>query len=198
MQTIKDTLHNDSTNIYSIEDGTQRMPVYNDADNYYFPPLLSFGDYDNSCDVERSNVRMFEQQFAEFRGIDWVKVTGAYGSESIAIKLLSTNEEIIECLEALENYPAMDDEDVSEIFSEMENEAWSNWLERDFKCAVVKNYDADDTDMEDSELWGLFREMQGQTNTNGQIESGGSYYIDIKRLINGLPEIAPEEYKLTY
>lgn len=198
MQTIKDFLYNDSTNIYSIEDGTQRMLSHDDAENYYFSPLLSFGDYDNSCDVERSNVRMFEKQFAEFKNIDWVKVTGATGSESIAIKLLSTNDEIIECLEALENYPAMDDEDVSEMFSEIENEAWSNWLERDFKCAVVKNYDADDTDMEYSELWNLFREMQGQTNINGQIESGGSYYIDIKRLIAGLPETAPEEYKLTY
>ena len=198
MKTIKDTLRNDSTNIYSIEDGAQRMPVYNDAENYYFPPLLSFGDYDNSCEVERSNVRMFEKQFSKFRGIDWVKVTGAYGFESIAIKLLSTNEEIIECLEALTDYPAMDDEDVSKMFNEIESEAWSSCVGRDFKCAVLKNYDADDTDMEDSELWDLFRKMQDSTNTNGIIESGGNYYIDIKRLIAGLPEIAPEEYKLTY
>ena len=198
MKTIKDTLYNDTTNIYSIEDGNQRMPSYNDADNYYFSPLLSFGDYDNSCDVERSNVRTFEERFKEFKGIDWVKVTGAYSSESIAIKLLSTNEEIIDCLNALADYPVMDDEDVSEMFTEMENEAWNNWLERDFRSAVVKNYDADDTDMDSDELWDLFREVQGQTNTNGQIESGGNYYIDIDRLIAGLPEIAPEEYKLTY
>jgi hypothetical protein len=199
MQTVKDTLYNDTTNIYSInEDGIQDDAKSNDAENYYFSPLLSFGDYDNSCAVERSNVRTFEQQFSSSKGIDWVKITGAYGWECIAIKLLSTNEEIIECLADLSDYPAMDDEDVSSMEMEIENEAWDNWIERDFKDKVVKHYDAWDSDADSNTLRELFSQLKEKTNTYGQVESGGNYYIDLDRLIAGLPEIAPENLLLDY
>jgi hypothetical protein len=198
MQTVKDTLYNDTTNIYSIEDGIQRLPVQNDAENYYFSPLLSFGDYDNSCAVERSNVRTFMEQHEESRGIDWIHLSGAYGYECIAIKLLSTNEEIIECLAALSDYPVMDDEDVSSIEMEMESEAWDNWIERDFKNKVVKHYSAWDSEADSDTLRELFSQLKEKTNTYGQVESGGNYYIDLDRLIAGLPEIAPENLLLDY
>lgn len=196
MKTLKDTLCNDSTNIYSIIDGEQRLLSQDDTENFYFHPLLSFGDYDNSCEVERSNVRTFEEQFSAFKDIDWVKTTGIYGYEAIAIKLLSNNEEIIDCINALSDYPVINDEDMSAMFIEIEEEAWDNWVERDFKDKLVKHYKAWDCNAEDDTLKELFKNLQERTNTNGVIESGGNYYIDLDRLIEGLPEVAPENLLL--
>lgn len=198
MGTIKELLYNDNTNIYSIEDGAQRLASDYDDENYYFDPRLGFGDYDTSGEIERSNVRIFEERFAEFRGIDWIKLTGPYSSECIAIKLLSTNEEIIKCIAALSDYPAMDDTDVSLVATELEQESWDNFYRRDFKNEFLGKYKADETDMEDEELWDLYCELKKKSDTDGHIESGGNFYIDLKRLMQALPDEPLKKYKLTY
>lgn len=198
METVKEFLGNDSTNIYSVQDGVQRLALADDSQNYYFSPFLSFGDYDNSCHVERSNVRMFEKQFTAYKNTDWVKVKGAYSSESIAIKLLSTNQEIIECLEGLVDYPAIDDEDVSKVFFELENESWEGCYKRDFKNAVSKHYGAFESYMEDEIAWEWYCKLKEKANINGDIQSGGNFYIDLKKLIEELPEKSIDDFKLDY
>ena len=190
----------DDTNIYKVEEGRQLIPQPYQPDyletHYFFSPYLSFGDYDNSCNVERSNVRMWEEMFADSRGENWIKLTGAYGSESIAVKLSCTNTEIIETLQTLENYPAINDEDCNLVTMEMEEEALDNWILRDFKDKVIGHYEADDSEADDSEFRSLYFDMKEKTNTYEVVESGGNLWIDIERLTDGLPEEKPENLKL--
>lgn len=191
---------NDKTNIYKVEDKRQLYPQPYEKDylntHYFFSPYLSFGDYDNSCNVERSNVRIFEEMFKDTKNIDWIKLSGDYSSESIGIKLSCINPEIIETLQSLENYPALDDEDCGLVTMEMENDALESYLLSEFKEKVIKFYGADDTEADDREFMNLYYELKEKTNTYEEIESGGNFYIDLERLIQGLDENQPENLKL--
>lgn len=184
---------NDSTNIYYVNSDKHQLNKLDNWENelhvhYFFSPYLSFGDYDNSCAVERSNVRVFEQQFADCKNTDWVKITGGYGWECIAIRLSSTNEEIIETLQRLENYPAISDEDVSLMELEMEDEHWHLV----YKDAFIKGLKtlADNSDdiyneevLNEDDLRQYYETLKERSNTYFQVEAGGNGYIDIDRLI---------------
>ena len=163
---------------------------------YFNSPLLSYGDYDNSCAVERSNVRLFLEEFKDHK--DVIVWHGGYGSTCILIDVLCEDEEIIEVLKSLENYPCINDEDVSMLEMEMEQEDWENWIKRDFLNAIEKHYKADSSEITDEELSNLYYRLKEETNTEYIVESGGNGYIDIDRLIKGLPEEAPTELNLEY
>ena len=90
-------------------------------DLFLIPRLMQFGDYDNSCMVERSNKKVFLQNYNESPIV--FETSGGYGSEGIALSLRELlnpdNEEtaisIIETLNALNDYPCIDDEDMSNM-----------------------------------------------------------------------------------
>lgn len=153
-------------------------------DNDWFQcKLLSFGDYDNSCHVERSNVRVFMEMFKDDPNV--IKINGAYSSESIYINGLCDNEEIIETLTALYNYPCIDEDDCSEVEQELIQEAWNSFGERDFLDLIQKKFSADDIEVkEGNDLWSIYKEAAEETNTYEEIESGGNVYFDFKRVID--------------
>ena len=122
---------------------------------------LSFGDYDNSCAVERANVRYLKELDELKESIDswsmesWER--GDYHSnEKDSFGLykwlpIETDAKLVECygsynsiqlwvrkdvwkeleLDSLEDYCSLNDEMVSEIEMEMEDEAWENNVKSD-------------------------------------------------------------------
>ena len=157
---------------------------------FYRHPLLSFGDYDNSCAVERANVRVFISEFSEFNGSLFHRVTGGYNSESIYIDITCTNMEIIETLNSLFEYPAINDEAVSEIKMEIEMESWDNYYKRDFLEAIQKKFDGWDIECsDDNKLLELYHELKELTNTYFEVEAGGNGYIKIESLVDAIESI---------
>jgi hypothetical protein len=200
METILNTIvGNDSTTVRTLDGynySNRLETISNKGEAYFCSPFLSYGDYDHSSAVERSNVRMFLKEFKDHPDVR-VK-QGGYGWEAIFIDVLCTDTEIIEMLQSLENYPCINDEDVSNLEMEMEQESWENWIKSDFLQAIVKHYKADWEDADTDKLYTLYNELKESTNTYFEVEAGGNGYIDIKRLISGLPEQAPSFLKLEY
>lgn len=160
---------------------------------YYSSALLSFGDYDNSCNVERSNVRMFIELANENNFTDYLHIKGDYSSESIYIDIASDNTEIIECLNSLQSYSAINDEDCCLVTMEIESECWASYLNRDFVSAIQKHYDAWDSDViNEDKLLQLFHSLKEKSNTYEEIQMGGNYWIDLDMLISALPEDSKE------
>ena len=147
---------------------------------YYCHPYLCFGDYDNSCDVERSNHRVFMEMFGSDK--DVLERFYSYGAEYIYIRSTAENNEIIECLEALENYPAIDDQDVSLMNIEMFEESWENWIRSDFENMVLNHFDLCDIEYEDSDLLEWFKQLTERANIYFEVESGGNGWIDLDRI----------------
>jgi hypothetical protein len=195
METVKDFLYNDFTNCYLIEDNQQRL-LSIDIEKakigqvFYFSPLLSFGDYDNSCAVERSNVRVFMEMFGNSPFVK--KLTGWYGSEMIGIDIFCNDAEILETLDALADYPAINDGDVSVLESEMERECWESYLKNDLLSAIQKHYALDDIEIiEEDTFFQLYGKLCNDSNTYFEVEAGGVGYINIERLLTALPEEMP-------
>ena len=74
------------------------------SDLFIIPGYLQFGDYDNSCMVERSNKKVFLEEYENSPVV--YEVTGGYGSEGIALSIQEllnpdneeTAQRIIDCL----------------------------------------------------------------------------------------------------
>ena len=164
---------------------------------------LSYGDYDNSCAVERANVRILKENhpgFESYSFSDWengrqyinhvyedilpesevVELYGGYGSIQIWIREDIDKENRYTA--ALENYPCFDDEAVSEVEMAIEEEyikdLWPDLLRcfpDDFREAL-ELCGIDEFDRE------LYEKAKEETNTYFEVEAGGIGYIDLARI----------------
>ncbi len=190
MNTVKDFLHNDFTDCYKIDKygewPASNYEIEREENIFYISPLLSFGDYDHSCHVERSNVRVFLQEFGNDPSI--IHHRGAYGSEWIGININCSNEGIIEALECLADYPCLNEEDCSLMEIEMQEEAWKSFGERDFEDQLEKQYFPDECVIIENSFE-IYRKLLEEQNKNIEIEMGGNVYFPEVEL----PEVCPSE-----
>jgi hypothetical protein len=161
-----------------------------DSDLYLVSKYMQYGDYDNSCMVERSNYRLFMEEYKEETGI--YDMSGGYGSTGIAISLNwmldPVNEEkaqsIIETLNSLNDYPCIDDEDMSNMEYEAFLEALDSFEVRDCNKLLATQYLVDVHDYDEDKLKDILIESDRHGNPSWMIESGGNCYIDTKDLIS--------------
>ena len=177
---------------------------YNRYEPFYALSMCTFSDY-SGCDVERSNARVLAREFPEWEGV----VYGGYGTEwhgfsrSDLLRMESDDfEGIMETIGAMSNYPVLDDENLAEVEMELQNEAWSNWAESDFRHGII-SLAADispeieesvedylDT-IDDDNLFSIFHKACEEENEYWECETGGGMYIrlDCGVTQNGLEQI---------
>jgi hypothetical protein len=166
---------------------------------FYMLPYASFGDYDNSCAVERANAREFKEQFdfVSSHAVGYGELVGIDETDIDAITWEQL-EALQEVCNALADYPAINDATVSEVEMELQNEAWNSWARSDFKRELHKRLDsigelasdsADENEVEnlidnigDAAIDSVFYAACEKSNTYWQIESGGNAYIDLDRV----------------
>jgi hypothetical protein len=160
------------------------------------PAYLSYGDYDNSCMIERANYRAFLERFKDYPGV--YTASGAYHSYAILLtdKALE-NKEIKECIDALHDYPVIDDELVSNMTFELETQLF----EEDYKHEIVKYinkvYEVEiDAELKKDQLFELYRELQERNNEYFEVEAGGIGYIDIGKLLASITKADLTAFKL--
>ena len=146
---------------------------------------ISFGDYDNSGAVERANVRYLEQN-----NLIEYKETGSYYWQKA---WLIDNEENREMINALENYPCFDDELVSMIEMEIEDEYIKD--NDDIFRATKEPLKSilDDLDMRviDPEIYYGVKE---ELNMQFVVEAGGNGYIDLDKMVDSYNKLLIEKY----
>lgn len=172
--------------------------------------FLEYGDYDNSCAVERANVKvLFEDshyaQTFERVWCDKIRL-GIYGSDRVWSEykpdaettmivveynysgvnvFIKNDEHADDILRRLQDYPCLDDEAVTEIEHELEMEAWSNWIESDIGRALSKLSEETGEKwqaMESSDCMDLYQKAKERGNEYGHVEAGGSWWIDLDKL----------------
>lgn len=176
-------------------------PEWKNNDLYLIPKYMSYGDYDNSCMVERSNRKLFLQEYGELSGV--YTIFGGYGSKGIALSIKwmldPINEEsaqsIIDLLKDLNNYPCIDDEDMSNMEYEAFSEALEDYGIGDTCRALSKKYGITVYDYNHDKMKELILDVDRSGNPVFMIESGGLCYIDIDDMI--LPKITREQFVST-
>lgn len=152
----------------------------------FVSPYLSYGDYDNSCHVERSNYDVFYERHGEKRGI--FTVSGGYGSNAIAILLAVTDEEVIEDLASLENYPVLDEDHLPHKEMEMQQEAFDSWARQDFVRELEKRLgvEIDDPDGKPVEdlFWERLHEVgEARSARYAEVEAGGNVHFPMEQMV---------------
>lgn len=135
-------------------------------------PFCNYGNYDSSCGVERSNYLEVKRMFKGVKGIKtWY---GNYGQALIVeLERLSVQslEKLLELVENLEKYPAVDDEAVAEYEYKAIMKAWKGWFKSDVKRG----------------LRGKAEELlKSNTADYAWIEMGGNVWIDTEQLVKEL------------
>ena len=170
--------------------------------------LLSYGDYDNSCSVERSNNRVFwdTPEYASVPGVR--RYSGSYGGVGILVASWAMawvepgtspvwNGQswtpgipvLVEMLDQLEDYPVLDDDDLSQFELDADSEAWDDWARRDYVRELVKHLDLDqledvydDTNEKHREI--IFEVFSTVAERIGEYwrDDGPGRYIDVERI----------------
>jgi len=167
---------------------------------FYLLPHASFGDYDNSSFVERANAKEFDEMFSfvSQRHGDYYSVfTGIDQDDLDAIKW-DDLESLIETCNALEDYPIINEETMSELEIEAQNEAWKDWGLNDFRKELVKRFGEYYEDfieaLSDDMLTEVFYKAADKANEYWESEAGGGVYIRIERVVE--KGITPEDLGL--
>jgi hypothetical protein len=119
-------------------------------------------------------------------GTKVLHATGDFGSETVWLR--KDWEQTAEILEALESYPSLDDDKVSQIELDWENEAWESWLKYDLiRAAFPWGEAADDLlrdlveEAPDGQLFEAYRDACEETNTYPEAEYSG-VHVDVDRI----------------
>jgi hypothetical protein len=150
----------------------------------------------------RSNARVFREEFA-----DALELADG-DADGTALDLRYVTPEMIETIEALESYPILDENDHSQLELDCQQEAWECWAASDWRDAIrdklaefapesadFPEYWADDQldaipdDKLEPQLLELFRACAEMANEYWQEESGGSWWIDLKRVAAGVDRL---------
>lgn len=182
----KDISYGDLTEI-TLKQNLDNTPI---DDLFLMSRYFGYSDYDDSCMVERSNFKLFMEEYENEEGI--FSVYGGYGTTDIAISLKwllnPVNEdkanEIIDLLKGLNDYPCIDDEDMSNMEYDAFLEALDNFAIKECNDLLANQFLTDVYDFNEDKLKEVLLESNRNLDYDAyEIESGGSVYIDTKRLI---------------
>lgn len=157
-----------------------------DCDLLIVPDLLSGSDYSGDS-VTASNYRVFIEQFGELPGVH--RLYGGHGTYGVAIEPSAyfRSSDMQDALRQLDRYPVLDDEDMSMLESEWEDEAWSNWAESDFRRAVEKRFDCELV----SDIRPWFEQCRESANEYWVSENSGMW-INLDRIVESIQEVPSE------
>ena len=149
------------------------------------------GGYEASS-LHRSNNRTFKERFSE----ELLLADGDADGLSLDVRFVS--DEMLEEIESLESYPLLSEDDHSSLELELQEEAWTDWAERDFSRALEKRLSSVLENDELSEeiveslsadsLYSLFSALSESANIYWQEESCYGQWIDCERVAEELSE----------
>jgi hypothetical protein len=163
------------------------------GDLFYIPGSMSGSSFSGGS-VEVSNYRSFMRKFEDTPGVFPIK--GGHRSFGVAIRIGDMSNEILDTLEALDDYAAIDDADVSAVEEEAKAEAWEDWARSDFKAKLVEAFpdkEEEIDEMSDHQIKSIFETLLDRSGAYWSEDSGNSPFIDLDRVVN---VATPEDFNV--
>lgn len=158
-----------------------------DTATHFNHSLLVYGDYCNTGAVGRTNVESILAMTELCERVGVIELHEHYNTTSLMFPIAALQDaELIELLEGLDNYPCLDDEAMSRIEHEMQDEAWESYGRYDFdKHLEALGYDTNELSSDD--LDSIWDEISCMAHYDiGHVE-GDSWYFDFKSM-GGMPK----------
>lgn len=158
-----------------------------DEGRFFIPGSLSGGDYSPGSLHSQANLNTFRKRFPRGELKWWKEVGGPHGTFAIVIDLKKVpakrHAEVEDFFNGLADYPVADDQDLSELESEKQTEAWDDWAGHDFKRRLESKFDIEFDEVDDSKLRELFEKASDKAGEYWVNESGGDMWISVERVI---------------
>lgn len=154
-------------------------------------PYLVYSDYSGSL-MERANVKAVLRDHDEHP--DVFELIGGHGTHGIAIRADSTDEELIEILGALDDYPILDEDLEGELEIEAQNEAWEDWGRADLRRALEDLWGVDTEGwISDQQLDAMAFEIMDKQGIYWEREGhGGTVTLDLRQIATHIPVLFDE------
>lgn len=166
------------------------------GDFVYLHEYLGFSDYSGGA-IEQANFNVFMEEFGDEPGI--YELYGSHGTKQVAIRLTVDNEDIIKTLAALEDYPAISDEAVSELEYKAAQEQADDWGYKEFADELEKLHfeeiEIDDTSKGFREM---FWNLMSNTSSGPYMETGGGIVFPYKEMAGMYVVDMLDEFKVKY
>ena len=150
----------------------------------YSGGTVHLNNYNQLCEMARELEEEHGNQF-------YVTAHGGHGTYAIFFNVYTTPDEIVEALAALDDYPSIDDESLSELEQEQSEEAWNNWAESEFRKGLEAKFTGDASEVSDEDLYACFHEAMEASNSYWQDQQGSGMWVDIKRVLAKVDEPPP-------
>jgi hypothetical protein len=172
-----------------LEDFRSQSDYFFDKEKAYFfsHTCVGYSDYSGSM-FARANVKYIEETYPKLNGTAYYTVYGRYGTKMIVFDARYMSESMIDEISALSNYPLFDDEILSEMEVELENETVLNEIipiiiETIKEIQETIPEDCEYTLPESIDYIDIYREIMEFENKYPEFEPGGACYID-ERIFN--------------
>jgi hypothetical protein len=170
--------------------------------DYFEPNCMGGSDYSGGS-VEVANHRVFTNEFGDLPGVH--EIYGDFDTYGVVIRLDCITPRMIEIFEDLDNYPVIDEEAMSEVEREAEDEAWDNWVRHDYERALAAALNEDNESATDKahgfregclcqdcleeaigkveDIRSVFEEVASRINVYWVNETGNSATVNVDRIV---------------
>jgi hypothetical protein len=118
------------------------LKTYSEVDPskvFIVPQYCTGSDYSgNLCEVANHKAIIDSLPEGYEDGAEYIEYSGGFGTFALAIRLDAITEDLLETLEALEDYSLIDDSLLSELENKSQNEAWESSTRNEFRTALGK------------------------------------------------------------
>lgn len=153
--------------------------------------LFRYTDYDGGYTIAKANIKYIEENFEELINTESIDIyKTAYSGENCEFNLDSlANDELYEILLGIHDYPVVDDDTLSEVEMELENECWDSYGRDDFKKALNEQYGDAAEELSDEDIDNLAHEASQWTSEGkGHVEAM-QFYFGIDSLVEAIEKI---------
>jgi len=162
----------------------------NRKDGEWYAPRYLSGSYYSGGYVCRSNYEAFCEEFPNATDEGWALETpGGHQTYGVLLHCEKTPDEAWEMVTALEDYPVVDEERLSQLESDAADEAWEAFYERDWRKMVCEQFadedcDADALDEANVDWRQHFETAREAANTYWEAQGDEqSMWVDLKRAL---------------
>ena len=149
--------------------------------DYIMPDLLTGSDYSGTT-VEKANYRAFVKRYNS--GVS--RLSGGYNTFAVVISiswLLENPDEaddILNTLEALDDYPVVDEDELTLYEVELIQEGWESWARHDYLRGLDRKFG--DVDLTDDEAFELFNKVAARIGEDWCADSN-DMTIDVDKVV---------------
>lgn len=167
---------------YGSDERPYWQSVGRDVATHFNHSLLVYGDYCNTGAVGRANVESILAMTELCDRVGVIELHEHYNTTSLMFPIAALQDaELIELLEGLDNYPCLDDEAMSRIEHEMQDEAWESYGRREF-IQVLAKLGVNTEDLEDDRVDALMGALESESNYGIGSMDGDSWYYNWDRM----------------